>query len=373
MPIDDSVVRGGTEMLLLFQAALLLRDGFRVPAAWYAGLLVLSALCAPILNAPDPPGQYWDIPFAIGAVVRPALLWMFADAAFDDEFEFSRRHLAAWLSLVTIALVDITLQGTGIAPFDSIPEQILEGALTIVSLACAGLAIRRALSGRAKDLVEGRRRLRVLFILLFGLNIVVTFVIEAGLDLLGFGVDSHPATLKSINAGIQPIIFFGLGLALLGASRNGPLLAIAPLPRTRPLAVNTQPSGLPPSDDQETEAVAALRNLMERQRAYREEGLTVATLAAKLATPEYRLRRLINQRLGHRNFNEFLNGYRLAEVTQALADPAQADVPILTIALDAGFGSLSPFNRAFKAHAGQTPTEFRRDRLGRPAQVLVDS
>jgi AraC-like DNA-binding protein len=40
-------------------------------------------------------------------------------------------------------------------------------------------------------------------------------------------------------------------------------------------------------------------------------------------------------------------------------------VPILTIALDAGFQSIDRFNRAFKAHTGQTPSEFRRDRLNR--------
>ena len=76
--------------------------------------------------------------------------------------------------------------------------------------------------------------------------------------------------------------------------------------------------------------------------------------------PEYRLRRLINQRLGHRNFSSFVNGYRLAEATAALADPAQAEVPILTIALDAGFQSIGPFNRAFKAHTGMTPTAYRK-------------
>jgi AraC-like DNA-binding protein len=43
-----------------------------------------------------------------------------------------------------------------------------------------------------------------------------------------------------------------------------------------------------------------------------------------------------------------------------VADPAQAEVPILTIALDAGFNSLGPFNRAFKAETGMTPREFRR-------------
>jgi AraC-like DNA-binding protein len=35
-------------------------------------------------------------------------------------------------------------------------------------------------------------------------------------------------------------------------------------------------------------------------------------------------------------------------------------VPVLTIALDAGFSSLGPFNRAFKAETGMTPSEFRR-------------
>ncbi len=39
-------------------------------------------------------------------------------------------------------------------------------------------------------------------------------------------------------------------------------------------------------------------------------------------------------------------------------------MPILTIALDAGFGSIGPFNRAFKAHTGLTPTEYRRGHLG---------
>jgi AraC-like DNA-binding protein len=55
-----------------------------------------------------------------------------------------------------------------------------------------------------------------------------------------------------------------------------------------------------------------------------------------------------------------LNFYRIADAKAALADPAQAAVPVLTIALDSGFSSLGPFNRAFKAETGMTPTEFRR-------------
>ena len=81
---------------------------------------------------------------------------------------------------------------------------------------------------------------------------------------------------------------------------------------------------------------------------------------AKLAIPEYRLRRLINQQLGYRNFNVFLNNHRIEEAKAALADPTQAEVPVITIAMDAGFQSLGPFNRAFKATTGVTPTEYRR-------------
>jgi AraC-like DNA-binding protein len=47
-------------------------------------------------------------------------------------------------------------------------------------------------------------------------------------------------------------------------------------------------------------------------------------------------------------------------------------VPILTIALDAGFQSLGPFNRAFKSQAGMTPSEFRRLQLSRTDRVAAE-
>ena len=111
--------------------------------------------------------------------------------------------------------------------------------------------------------------------------------------------------------------------------------------------------------------LAQLERLMKVERLYRQEGLTIGTLAARLGLSEQRLRRTINRGLGYRNFNEYLNRHRLADAKQALADPTQADVPILTIALDSGFQSLGPFNRAFKAETGMTPSEFRQSAASR--------
>jgi AraC-like DNA-binding protein len=123
-------------------------------------------------------------------------------------------------------------------------------------------------------------------------------------------------------------------------------------------------SPAPPPTGPDAAQLTALRQLIDHDKVYREPDLSIASLSQKLDIPEYRLRHLINQQLGHRNFSAFVNGYRLAEAEAALSDPAQSAVPVLTIALDAGFGSIGPFNRTFKAHTGLTPTEYRRARLG---------
>ena len=93
---------------------------------------------------------------------------------------------------------------------------------------------------------------------------------------------------------------------------------------------------------------------------YRETGLTIPTLAEELKVPEHQLRRPINGHLEFRNFSAFLNSYRIAEAKTQLVDPQRARIPVLTIALELGYASLGPFNRAFKALTGLTPTDFRR-------------
>lgn len=109
-----------------------------------------------------------------------------------------------------------------------------------------------------------------------------------------------------------------------------------------------------------------LDHLMTVERTYRQEGLAIGALAARLDVPERRLRQAINEGLGYRNFNAFLNRYRIEDAKLALSDLTQREVPVLTIAMDAGFQSIGPFNRAFKAETGVTPTEFRREALSRP-------
>src|SRR5690606_13314166 len=67
---------------------------------------------------------------------------------------------------------------------------------------------------------------------------------------------------------------------------------------------------------------AAIMRALEHEKLYRTPGLSIAALARHLAIPEYRVRALINKRLGYRNFNALLHKYRLHDACRRLADPA---------------------------------------------------
>ena len=111
--------------------------------------------------------------------------------------------------------------------------------------------------------------------------------------------------------------------------------------------------------DKDRPLVERIHTVMETERLYTQPGLTIGMLAANVSMQEYRLRRLINQKLHYRNFNQYLNQYRIAEAARRLQDPAETQVAISTIALDVGYASLSSFNKAFKELHGVTPSIFR--------------
>src|SRR5262249_41862311 len=113
----------------------------------------------------------------------------------------------------------------------------------------------------------------------------------------------------------------------------------------------------------EVRVLERLQGRLVRERLYARTALSLGALARLLDTQEHVLRRVINRGLGFRNFNDFLHAYRLPEAAQSLRDPAAARVPVLTIALESGYGSIGPFNRAFRSRFGMTPTQYRRGAL----------
>ena len=92
---------------------------------------------------------------------------------------------------------------------------------------------------------------------------------------------------------------------------------------------------------------------------YRRENLTLKDLADEVSLPEYRVRAVINKELGYRNFNEFINEFRIDEAATRLR--TEPETPISNIALDVGYRTLSSFNRAFRKQKDTTPTAYREN------------
>jgi AraC-like DNA-binding protein len=350
VPIE-AALRGSAIALLALLAVMALPKARASAAARYGALFALSVAAYVVESAPYPALQRtpWMVPVRLVSIGTPAVFWLWACAHFDDDFVPDRRRWLLWLGLVGI--------GAAAMARDLV---ILWHAQQAATLAVAGLGLWQVVAGRSIDLVESRRRLRVVLAIGAALYIVALnlcflapswlAVSPGGLvNAAGLAAMSFAFAVLNLARGDEPAIASPVAAAM------------APTPPRR--------NATPAVDGQETAWLAALSRAMEEDKVYREEGFGVTGLAVRLGIPEYRLRRLINQRLGHRNFTAFVNIYRLAETMAALADPGQAEVPILTIALDAGFQSLGPFNRAFKAHVGMTPSEYRRASISQPARA----
>lgn len=121
----------------------------------------------------------------------------------------------------------------------------------------------------------------------------------------------------------------------------------------------------------DTALAASIDQLMRGDRLFLEPELKVADVARRLDVPEYRVSRSVTRDLGQPNFNRYVNGFRIAHARGLLEDPTHDDLSILVIALDSGFASLGPFNRAFKERTGATPTAFRRERPASPQAAVA--
>ena len=349
------LLRGGVVMLLLLIAGGLLRDqpkavAARLGALFAVGVAAYAVCCTPGFHAR---AGLASAPFLALAVGNNLVFWMFARALFSEGFQPRPVHGVIW-AVVAIVGISATL---GWLPPDL--ERVAGIALSLQALGFALLATVQTVRSWASDLVEPRRRLRVFIVAASAGHIALTAA--AGLSPR---LDMAPV-IRLADAMALGLIAAIVAWSVLRVSSSG-LFGVAAVPARAP-----EPANL------DAAAAGLLRRLdheMGHERAYRDETLSIGRLAHRLGAPEYRLRRAINQGLGHRNFAAYLNGHRIAEARTALADPSQGEVPILTIALDAGFGSLGPFNRAFKADTGVTPSEYRRAALGQdtaPAQATA--
>lgn len=247
-----------------------------------------------------------------------------------------------WPLMVVIAMVAI-----GAVPRfgDGSPAPLLRMAGNAVSLTSSALLLLAAiepLRGIRDNIPRSEKRFRAGFAAGYA-----TILVVAVLWINGAPADSATArfggTIKAICA---LAALAGMGFAIWYRTGN-------PVPeatRAKRRARGADENGLG----------ERIFQMMQGEAAFARPDLKVADLARCVGEAEYKVTQCVTGALGFRNFNHMANHFRVAEAKRRLADRRFDHLPILTIALDCGFGSIGPFNRAFKADTGTTPMHFRK-------------
>ena len=351
-PLLAAAIAFSLSQVLLGLLLLLRTPALDLRAKLFAALLLANTcyLLAPVWG--DSLAGRWLAPLQAAI---PGVFWLFSSSVFDDRFS-----LRPWQVLLVAATVLMPMLGNGLGVVGT-PAWLLVGLPQLVEFLLLALALWVVSHHWRTDLVEARRRLRLWFV---GLSGVYILLLIFSREFLFAGQDWF-------------LLWQYLSLALTWLVINTVLMSYRPgvvfgVPDTTVIDESLEQTSASPRESGgtsevgkaaaliEDELVGRVRAVMEQEAPWREMGLTINQLADQLEVPQYRLRRAINAGLGYRNFSDFLNHYRIRETAERLQDGESDRLPVLTIAMDAGFRSLSSFNKAFKQAHGVTPTEFRK-------------
>jgi AraC-like DNA-binding protein len=285
-------------------------------------------------------------PLAIGGGAGCAFSWLFARALFDP-----REHDARWSRIV--ALVVFLTGVTAVLGEPAGPVgRMIQNTHALGSSTVLLLTFVEPFNGFHRELRTAEKRFRLVFVAVYALLMGSSVLALNSPGGAGGGVDHDVAErVKTICA--------ALALLLCGAATW--FRAHHPISMAR---ARRGPSATDAAED--ADLARRITRLLREDAFHAAPNLKVADLARRLGEPDYKVSRCITASLGFANFNQMLNSYRIARAREMLADPALRTRSILLIALDCGFGSIGPFNRAFKAAAGVTPRAFRNACLRAP-------
>lgn len=280
----------------------------------------------------------WQAAYYVVLALQPVLtVWMLLELL-DDRFRLKLWHFGILVFSITVYGLDYYgLPG---------PNRL------IMHIACWGYLGYFAVRNYRHKINEVSHQLRVWFA--GALSIVAIIIVIQNSTYAAF---APPAAYALGQAIVIFVLVASFGFFTLKIREQSLLL------RTENSAsIDIASMGFSPAD------ISLLRKLTASMEggSWKEEGLTIGRLAENLQAPEHRLRKIINTGLGHRNFAEFLNSYRLEEAQKLLSDPKRAETPIVSIASELGYASLGPFNRAFRDVVGTTPSEYRKFQLSNP-------
>ena len=267
--------------------------------------------------------------------------WLLTRALFNPKGATGRWPVFVVAGLIGVVVIMRMLEGvSGAGP----TIRILGNLQSLASSAILVMTFVEVFHGLSPQTIAPEKRFRVAYGLgyagLIALAVLWTGRAEAG---------SFAARAAPIMEAACATLALALGSAAVWFRRRHPLPAsIREAGKTRRTATETDRAIA-------DRVLAALGD----HEAFTTPNLKVADVADMLGEQSYRVTNAIAAATDFPNFNRLINHLRVELAKEKLGATTSEATPILTIALDCGFASIGPFNRAFKAETGQTPREYR--------------
>ncbi|PKV51502.1 helix-turn-helix protein [Aquimarina sp. MAR_2010_214] len=118
----------------------------------------------------------------------------------------------------------------------------------------------------------------------------------------------------------------------------------------------------PKTEEKETKAelentIKIIEEYMLETKAYLNSSITLRTFAKEVRLPERLISKAINK-IEHKNFNNYINYYRIEEFKQLLSMDKHKKFSISAIANEVGFNSRASFYKNFKDIVGVSPSSY---------------
>lgn len=302
----------------------------------FCGSIAMAVLRPWLVDAP----AWAQVVAAVGSGATCNAYWLVARGLFRGGRAIRPVHVGVAASVTALLLAhraaEAAVPGTLLAA-------AVAAALTLASSAMVVLIPVEALQGFGVQ-PAGERRRRAGFVV-----VVLACV----------GVTSLLTSLAEASPALQPwrqLAVLVAVMAVLGLTQR--LLATRRRVEAAPPAPAVAPAH---ATEEERQLADAVLRALTVDALHCQPELKVADLAHHIGSAEHRVSRVITRVLGERNFQQLVNRHRIAHACDLLVrHPAR---PILEVSLDAGFASLGPFNRAFKAATGMTPSAWRAQAL----------
>jgi AraC-like DNA-binding protein len=340
MELVEQALTGLVVSLALASVLVLLRRPRSTSAellfAVFCGSLAFSLLAPAWHSAP----VWAQLALAVGGCATCNAYWLVSRALFRGDGGVGPAEIAAAAGVAVLIVAYRALKAAGV---DGVALNGLGQLLTLASSTVLVLAFAEAWRGY-RDADRRERALRRGFIVVYGSCVLLGTVFGAMAEVDASWVG--PRRLVVLCCALSVLVFTHVALELRRRSASsGSVAAQSVVESTEVASADCQA------------LAAALVRAIEVDRLYRQPELKVIDLAAHIGSKEHRVSRVINQVLGAPNFNQWVNRYRIEHACRLLREQPRRSV--LDISLDAGFGSLGPFNRAFKAATGCTPSAWR--------------